>query len=216
VRDSTTIDGRSGERYGQSFTVTTPIDRYDLSLPVLGGFQQRNAATAIRALEQLSGPLRPDRAAIEAGLARLVIPGRMEFFPSHPALVFDVAHNPDKMTNLAAALTALFPGRRFSFVIGMAETHDVAAVLAPLRSLPASFTFTAFEGVAGRTATKPQRIASISQDLGMWGRSITDPVEALSIARRNADASDVVVVTGSTFVVAALRGWWLDNVVSSV
>jgi dihydrofolate synthase/folylpolyglutamate synthase len=216
VRDTVTIESRRGERYGQSFDVVTPIDRYEISLPVLGGFQQRNAAIAIRALEHLGPDLRPDKRAIEDGLARFVIPGRMEFFPAHPSVVFDVAHNPDKMLHLVDALTETFPDRRFSFVIAMAETRDIAAILEPLRGLPASFTFTGFDNVAGRTATRPQRIASIAQELGLWGRAIADPVDALSVARRNADARDVVVVTGSTFVVAVLRDWWFANVVSRV
>ncbi len=216
VRDTTTIEARGGERYGQSFVVTTPVDRYELALPVLGAFQQRNAATAVRALEQLTGDLRPSKRAIEDGLARLVIPGRMEFFPSHPSLVFDVAHNPDKMRNLVDALEETFPNRRFSFVVAMAETRDISGILEPLRHLRATFTFTGFDHVAGRTATRPQRIASIAEELGLWGRAIADPVDALSIARRNADASDIVVVTGSTFVVAALREWWFANVVSRV
>jgi dihydrofolate synthase/folylpolyglutamate synthase len=216
VRDTVTIEARRGERYGQSFDVVTPIDRYEISLPVLGGFQQRNAAIAIRALEHLGPDLRPDKRAIEDGLARFVIPGRMEFFPAHPSVVFDVAHNPDKMLHLVDALTETFPDRRFSFVIAMAETRDIAAILEPLRGLSASFTFTGFDNVAGRTATRPQRIASIAQELGLWGRAIADPVDALSVARRNADARDVVVVTGSTFVVAVLRDWWFANVVSRV
>ncbi len=216
VRDTVTIEARRGERYGQSFDVVTPVDRYQLSLPVLGAFQQRNAAVAIRALEQLEGDLRPAKATIENGLSRLVIPGRMEFFPSHPSLVFDVAHNADKMSHLVDALAETFPGRRFSFVIAMAEMRDIPGLLEPLRRLRATFTFTSFDHVAGRTATRPQRIASIAQDLGLWGRAIGDPVDALSIARRNADAGDIVVVTGSTFVVAALRDWWLTNVVSRV
>ena len=216
VRDTVTIEGRRGERYGQSFDVVTPVDRYEVSLPVLGGFQQRNAAIAIRALEALGDDLRPSKRAIEDGLARLVIAGRMEFFPSHPSLVFDVAHNPDKMAHLVDALAETFPGRRFSFIIAMAETRDIAAILEPLKRLPAAFTFTGFDHIAGRTATRPQRIASIAQDLGLWGRAIADPVDALSVARRNADAGDVVVVTGSTFVVAVLREWWFANVVSRV
>jgi dihydrofolate synthase/folylpolyglutamate synthase len=216
VRDTVTIDARRGERYGQSFEIVTPLDRYELSLPVLGGFQQRNAAIAIRALEELDDDLRPSKHAIQEGLARLVIPGRMEFFPSHPSLVFDVAHNPDKMSHLVDALEETFPNRRFSFVIAMAETRDIAAILEPLRRLPATFTFTGFDNIAGRTATRPQRIASIAQDAGLWGRAIADPVDALSVARRNADAGDIVVVTGSTFVVAVLRDWWFANVVSSV
>ncbi len=216
VRDTTTVVARHGERYGQSFTVETPLDRYEIALPVLGAFQQRNAAVAIRALEHLRAELRPSKAAIEAGLARLMIPGRMEFFPSHPSVVFDVAHNPDKMSHLVDALAETFPDRRFSFVLAMAETRDVAAILAPLSRLPITLTFTGFDDVAGRTAMRPQRIASVAQDVGLWGRAVRDPVDALSIARRNADASDIVVVTGSTFVVATLREWWLTNVASHV
>lgn len=215
VGDDTAIEQHANERFGQSFEVITPLDRYRLSLPVLGAFQQRNAAIAIRALEQLGPELRPSREAIETGLARLAIPGRMEFFPSHPAVVFDVAHNPDKASHLAEALLQTFPGRRFSLIVAIAETKDVREILRPFSALPASFTFTSFEGVAGRPAVRPQRLASIAEELGLWGRAIQDPVDALAIARRNADAADVVVVTGSTFVVAVLRDWWFANVVST-
>lgn len=215
VADTVTVEPRSGERYGQSFDVVTPEDRYQLSLPVLGTFQQENAATAIRALEFLDGELRPSRAQIEEGFARLVIPGRMEFFPSHPSVVFDVAHNADKTGHLVDALRSAFPDRRFSFVIAVAQTKDVAAVLRPFIGLPATFSFTTFFGIPGRTAIRPQRLASIAEELGIWGRAIGDPVDAFAIARRNADANDIVVVTGSTFVVATLREWWIANVVSS-
>jgi dihydrofolate synthase/folylpolyglutamate synthase len=210
-----TVEPRSGERYGQSFDVVTPEDRYELSLPVLGTFQQENAATAIRALELLGDDLRPTRAQIEEGFSRLVIPGRMEFFPSHPGVVFDVAHNADKTAHLVEALRAAFPDRRFSFVIAIVESKDVTTILQPFAGLPATFTFTGFFGIPGRTAIRPQRLASIAGDLGIWGRAIGDPVDAFSIARRNADASDIVVVTGSTFVVGTLREWWFTNVVSS-
>lgn len=215
--DTATIEPRPGERYGQSFDVITPVDRYVLSLPVLGVFQQENAATAIRALEQLNDDLRPTRAQIEDGFSKLVIPGRMEFFPSHPATVFDVAHNPDKTAHLVEALRAAFPDRRFSFVIAIAESkdHDVADILRPFTELPATYSFTHFAGIPGRASIRPQRLASIAEDLGIWGRAIADPVDAFTIARRNADANDIVVVTGSTFVVATVREWWSANVVSS-
>ena len=213
VADTVTIAPRSGERYGQSFVLTTPDDRYDISLPVLGDFQQENAATAVRALEQLRPGLRPLREEIESGLARTVIPGRMEFFPSHPGVVFDIAHNPDKAAHLAHALAETFPGRRFTFVMAIGESKDAAQVIQPFLALRGSFTFTTFS-VAGRNASRPQRLASIADELGGWGRAITDPVEAFSIARRNADADDVIVVTGSTFVVAELREWWMANVQS--
>jgi dihydrofolate synthase/folylpolyglutamate synthase len=215
VADTTTIEQRPGERYGQSFAVTTPVDRYEIALPVLGRFQQRNAATAIRALEQIAPDLRPTRSEIEAGLARTIVPGRMEYFPSHPGVVFDIAHNPDKARSLAEALAETFPGRRFTFVIAIGDSKDAIEVIRPFVPLRGSFIFTTF-AVPGREASRPQRLASIAGELGAWGRAITDPVEAFAIARRNADADDVIVVTGSTFVVATLRGWWMANVASNV
>jgi dihydrofolate synthase/folylpolyglutamate synthase len=214
VADSVTVEPRHGERYGQSFALVTPDDRYEISLPVLGDFQQENAATATRTLEQLDGDLRPSREAIESGLARTVIPGRMEFFPSHPGVVFDIAHNPDKAAHLAHALALTFPDRRFTFVMAIGTSKDAAQVIAPFVALRGSFTFTSFSA-PGRVASRPQRLASIAGELGGWGRAVTDPVEAFAIARRNAEADDIVVVTGSTFVVAELREWWMANVASS-
>jgi dihydrofolate synthase/folylpolyglutamate synthase len=211
VADETTIEQMPSETYGQSFTVTTREAAYELSLPVLGHFQQRNAATAIVALERLRPDLRPSPAEIAHGLSRLVVPGRMEFFPGFPSIVFDVAHNPDKSASLAAALLETFPNRRFSFVVGIGESKDAANVLRPLLELPASFIFTSFE-TAGRTAERPQRLVNIAQLNGTSARAITDPIEALAVARRQAESSHVVVVTGSTFLTGLLRDWWLENV----
>jgi dihydrofolate synthase/folylpolyglutamate synthase len=209
------IEPHAAERYGQSFAVTTPNARYELALPILGDFQQRNAATAIAILEALPPELRPSVEAVEAGFAQLAIPGRMEFFPGFPDVVFDIAHNPDKAEHLARALLNAFPDRRFTFVIGISETKDAPEVLRPLFALPASFIFTSFE-TAGRRATRPQRLVNIAEHAGIWARAIADPVEALSVARRSTDANGVVIVTGSTFVVAAVRQWWIKNVADSL
>ena len=215
VVDSAQIDELEPERpFSQRFTVKTPRENYDVTLPVLGKFQRTNAATAILALEQLADSLRPSKDAIERGLAHLALIGRMEYFPAHPAVVFDVAHNPDKAAHLADSLLDAFPDKRFSFVIAVGESKDARDILAAFAKLPASFIFTSFD-TQGRQATKPQRLASLAESLGIWGRAIADPVEALNVARRNASAEDVVVVTGSTFVVAEVREWWMEHVVAT-
>ncbi|HTV74342.1 MAG TPA: Mur ligase family protein, partial [Candidatus Acidoferrales bacterium] len=212
VDDRARVTGHEGARYGQSFIVETPEARYDLSLPVLGRFQERNAATAIVALEQLAPDLRPPLESVERGFANLVIPGRMEFFPGHPGVVFDIAHNPDKARHLADALVETFGDRRFTFVVAVAEGKDAAGVLAPLVELNGSFICTSFE-TPGRTAVRPQRLANIAASHGSSARAIMSAVEALGVARRSGDGSQIVVVTGSTFVVATLRAWWLTHVV---
>ena len=204
----------SPQTFTQRFNVTTPLDTYEIVLPVLGQFQQRNAATAILALEQLGEPLRPSKEQIEQALVHLNLIGRMEYFPAHPAVIFDVAHNPDKASHLVDSLRRAFPDRRYTFIIAVGEGKDAHQILRAFVDLPASYIFTSFE-TQGRTATKPQRLASIAESLGIWGRSIPNPVEALNIARRNASADDIVVVTGSTFIVAELREWWMENVVAT-
>lgn len=212
VGEHATIERKPSERYGQSFVVTTQADTYDVTLPVLGRFQQRNAATAILALEGLRAELRPARDAIERGLANLVLPGRMEFFPGFPGVIFDVAHNPDKAASLAEALRETFPDRRFVFVVGIGETKDSLAILRQWSALPATFIVTSFDA-AGKTAERPQRLANILEHAGVASRTIVDPIEALAVARRYADGNAIVVVTGSTFVAATLRSWWLEHVV---
>jgi len=181
-------------------------------LPILGRFQQRNAATAIVALEQLTPALRPSVADVVSSFAQLVVPGRMEFFPGFPSIVFDVAHNPDKAASLATALAETFGDRRFAFVIGISESKDSPNILRPLLELPGTFVFTAFD-TPGRASERPQRLVNIAQLSGRSARAIVDPIEALAVARRQAESSHVVVVTGSTFLTGLLRDWWLENVV---
>lgn len=214
VRDLVQIEPRTGERYGQSFMLRTPADRYDITLPVLGAFQQRNAATAVLALEQLKPELRPAREQIESAMARLVIPGRMEFFPSYPSVIFDIAHDPDKTRSLVDALFETFSDKRFTAIVAIGENSDAKGILAQLARLPATFIFTSFEAT-GRAAIRPTRLSSILEDYQVSSRAVTDPVEAFSIARRNAAAEDIVLVTGSTYVVGTLRDWWFANVATA-
>lgn len=205
---STAIDEKW---YAQSFLVTTQRGTYALRMPVLGEFQRRNAAAAIVTLEALPLSLRPSIEEVERGLSIVAIPGRMEVFPGHPTVLFDIAHNAEKAEHLVRSLAEAFPGKRCTFVVAIGESKDAKQILEALTRVPATFLFTSFE-TAGRAATRPQRLASIAESLGAWGRSIADPVEALSIARSNAAPGDLIVVTGSTFVVAELREWWLENV----
>jgi dihydrofolate synthase/folylpolyglutamate synthase len=211
VRDVTRITAQASNPYSQNFQVTTAEQTYDVVLPLLGDFQQENCATALVACELLPQTLRPDRDAAEMGLSRLNLAGRMELFPSHPAVIFDVAHNPDKAQHLAHALAATFPDRRFIFVLAIGQSKDAQGILSAFAALPSTLIFTEFFA-KGRSAIKPQRLVNMAESLGVWGRAITDPVEALGIARRNAGADDIVVVTGSTFIVAELREWWMEHV----
>jgi dihydrofolate synthase / folylpolyglutamate synthase len=210
VRDSVEIAPLSQTPAGQHFTVTTPLHAYDISMPVLGGFQQRNAATAILTAEQLPIDYRPAKSIVEHALSRIGIPGRMERYAFHPAVVFDIAHNPEKMRSLVESLRTTFAGRRLHFVMAIAEGKDAREILRAFDELDASFLFTTFEE-HGRSAIRPQRLASYMSEGGHWVRVIEDPIEAFTVARRSAAGEDVIVVTGSTLLVGVVRAWFLKN-----
>jgi dihydrofolate synthase/folylpolyglutamate synthase len=184
----------------------------ELRLRTLGGFQRANAATAIAVLERIDDDLRPTRAETARALEELDIPGRMERFSAHPDVVFDVAHNVEKAEALVAALRESFPGRRIHYVVAIGESKDARRILEVLAELPSTFTFTSF-AASGRRAIRPQRLATIAESFRSWGRAISDPIEALTVARRTATVDDVVVVTGSTFLVADVRQWFVPSAV---
>lgn len=191
----------------ESFAARSARGTYRLRTPVVGIFQRTNAATAIAVIEQLEEPLRPSIEQVVRAFAQLAIPGRMEIVARNPAVVFDIAHNAEKAESLVESLRERFEGRRIHYVVAIGETKDARRILEILAVLPSTFTFTAF-ATAGRRAIAPQRLAAIAESLGTWGRAIADPAEALTVARRRAEIDDVVVVTGSTFIVAGLREWY--------
>jgi dihydrofolate synthase/folylpolyglutamate synthase len=204
VRDVARIAQRPAGSYAQAFDVTTTTATYHVDLPLLGAFQQRNAATAIVVLEQLPQALRPSAADVVRGLARTVVAGRMEYLPGSPSIVFDIAHNADKAAGLAQGLAHTFPGKRFAFVIAIGESKDAESVLAPLLALPGTFTFTSFDAT-GKHAVPPERLLQLARARGVDGTVVADSRAAFAAACGAARADDIVVVTGSTYVVARLR-----------
>jgi len=208
VAESNELLVRAADSAGQRFNVTTARERYAISLQVLGEFQQQNARTAICALEQLDAEFRPSHAQIEEGLHRFTMPGRMELFPGHPPVVFDIAHNEDKAAHLIRALQSTFPGQSVTVVCAIGTSKDASRVLSALAQLPARFIFTTFS-VAGREPTSASQLVVLGQAVGIEGESMHDPVAAFALALERSNDDDLIVVTGSTFVVAQLRPWWI-------
>lgn len=197
--------------YAQTLRVTTAMNHYEAVMPLLGEFQLTNAATAILACEAAMPAVSFEPKHVSAGLGEISLPGRMEFHPSRPSLVFDVAHNAEKARALRGALERHFPSRRMIFVVSIAEGKDAQGMLDALCELPAQFIFTQFHA-PHRQPAQPRVLASMAQSNGATARAVEDPAEALTVARRIAGSLDLVVVTGSTYLVAELRDWFLEHV----
>lgn len=201
------VENARDEETTQAFDVRTPHERYAIRTRALGRFQRDNALTAVTVLEQLPAAIRTNAAAVEDGFARLAIPGRMEVFAGKPVVVFDVAHNVEKAEHLVTALRERFGPRRLHYVVAIGESKDARGIVEALIVPGATFCFTAFS-VPGRQSLKPARLSAAADSLGIHGRSIENPVEALRVVMRDAAPDAAIVVTGSTFVVAEVREWY--------
>jgi dihydrofolate synthase/folylpolyglutamate synthase len=80
-----------------------PAAVYPAPLGLAGPHQRRNAAIAEALLAALPAPWRPSARALAQGFARARLPGRLD---RRGRWLFDVAHNPDGMQVLLAALAA--------------------------------------------------------------------------------------------------------------
>ncbi|MCG8584888.1 MAG: bifunctional folylpolyglutamate synthase/dihydrofolate synthase [Pirellulales bacterium] len=190
---------------GASESATT-LKNVDLSL--LGKHQAANAALAIAAIDVLrtyDWEISDD--AIRAGLANAPCPARIEVIPGEPNIVIDAAHNVASVEALLATLDESFVGGRRVLVFATTQDKDVRSMLEVL--LPA------FEKVILTRYLKNPRYVSPA-DLGKIANCVSPhcqqsiivsdgPAEAWQLATENADADDLICVTGSFFIAAEIR-----------
>jgi dihydrofolate synthase/folylpolyglutamate synthase len=145
-------------------------------------------------------------AAVASGLSRAVLPGRFEVVPGSPPLVLDVAHNPAAMEALRAALDLYYPGRRLVLVFGMISTHDPARSLAPIADRAHCAILTEADHQRGLPAGD---LAALARPLIARVEEVGDRRAAVARALALAGPDDVVCVTGSVYLVGAVRDWLL-------
>jgi dihydrofolate synthase/folylpolyglutamate synthase len=103
ARRAVVVPGATDRRGSADIRVLPASYEWKGPLALQGPHQRRNAAVAHGILMALPPRYRPDRAAIEAGFARARVPGR---FDRRGKWLFDVAHNPDGIRSLVAAIKA--------------------------------------------------------------------------------------------------------------
>ena len=187
-----------------------------LQLNLAGPHQVDNAAVALAVLSLLKD-FPADESRLRQGLAEAVWPGRGEIRPAGswppngPAakapLMLDGAHNPAGAKALAALLAGL-DYRRLHLLVGVMADKDISGVLGPIY------------GLADRIyLSRPeyQRAASPELLLEKFREAFGQPTvpltlyphlpEALAAAAAEAEAGDLVLLSGSLFTVGEGRAY---------
>jgi dihydrofolate synthase/folylpolyglutamate synthase len=183
-----------------------------LILPLLGGHQAINAATAAAACLVLAGAgaerLTPE--AIAAGFQAVQWPGRLEIVRQQPLVVLDGAHNGDSAAQLATATGANFCYRKLVLVVGAMADKDLAAILRPLLPLATTVVCTQTQHPRALAATTvaeaAMRLAVESGAPAPPGIEVApDMTAALATATALVGPDDAVLVTGSLYLVGDAR-----------
>ncbi len=200
--------GYFGDKTQWMFWTRAGLRRGGLAPPALRGRQQLgNAAVVLAALDALKEKLPVDMAAIRRGLIETELPGRFQVLPGRPAVVLDVAHNPQAVATLAGNLDEMGFFEHTWAVAGMLADKDRATALACLRGRIDGWFFTDLPGPRGAGA-ESLRDALLAKGDGAEPLSSIElhstPETAFTAALKRAGESDRILVFGSFLTVAAI------------
>lgn len=176
-------------------------NEYEFKSPLLGEHQQENLSTVISACTclQKKGYFISNES-IRKGLDHLIqnsgFIGRMQIVSEQPIVIFDVSHNPDGIQKTMEAIKHL-PFNKLHIVYGTSADKDAKTVarLFPHESI---FYFTEF---SNERSMKTKELS----ELDSKARLFNSADDALQAAKDNANLDDLILVTGSFFLLADLE-----------
>jgi dihydrofolate synthase/folylpolyglutamate synthase len=170
-----------------------------LKMPLAGPHQLLNAATAIATAEQLQTQGVPISVhGIRRGMQQVQWEGRLETVSRRPRVVLDGAHNRESARCLCEALLTCFQYRRLILVLGISANKNLEGIIEELAPLAAVTVAT--RAMVPRAAP-PQRVADLAVK---WNAQLIveeDTRKALGQAIAETQPDDLLLVTGSLYLV---------------
>ena len=182
---------------------------------LIGNYQQKNllgvvcAVDIINELQLLSSKISEE--SLQKGILNVLknthLQGRWQILPrnplTEPLVVLDTAHNVHGIAVLMENIkhyqqNILQKNAKLHFILGFMKDKDVEKVLS-LYPKDANFYFCAPNL---ERAMSVEILQEKAKNLGIFGEIIPKPADALTQAQANAHPNDMIIVGGSTFVVA--------------
>ena len=181
----------------------SPLIPHPYTSPLSGSYQLKNLATLFQVVELLPSvgfPVSDEN--VRQGIAHVVqdtgLHGRWEKIGESPLTICETAHNADGVEAMLLKLASL-PYRRLHLIYGCVNDKDFRHIL---QMLPRENTTFYYSQPSVPRALPVAQLAEAAASLGMAGNSFPDVHQAIAAARQSADPADLVLVTGSIFLVA--------------
>jgi dihydrofolate synthase / folylpolyglutamate synthase len=185
---------------GQTFNVRGIFGDYTLlTTPILGRHQIVNAACAIGIIEALrSKGIIICSHDITNGIRNVNWPGRIQVMGRRPWIILDGAQNGASARALKETISNIFSYKELILVFGVSSDKDIEAIGKYLFPMADKIFFTRSDT---KRAAAPEALKKRFPD---YVKKITltfNVKEAVELARRQATPDDLILVTGSLFVV---------------
>jgi len=188
-----------------SFCYTSPFAEItEIRCGLRGRHQFSNAALAVKTAEILRGKAyRISNDHIRSGIGRVSWPGRLETVAQQPAVILDGAHNPAAWKCLKSVIEQEFIFNKLFLIIGILEDKNLKRFIELLPPLAHSSFFCkpAVPRAADKEILKKYIVFSDNNRLFWYDNSIS----ALKETYAQAAPNDIILVTGSLFIVGEIR-----------
>jgi len=200
---------------GSVITVQAPHRKYEgVRIAMRGDFQPVNAALAIASVDVLAAEynIPVNQEVVMEGLEGVQYIGRMEVVQRNPIVILDGAHNKHKMQALVDSLKSIYTHKKIVVIIGMLSTKDSPGMVEILSPITHRWIITQ-PHVFGKPSTPPDEIAGHIRKVHPSAdvQQYDDVLEALDTAISEADQDDLLVVTGSLYLVGEARERWFPS-----
>ena len=173
--------------------------------PYVGTYQINNIMGVLAWCSQLDaiGIINLNKAKIELGIKNSRIntqlKGRFEMISNDPKIIADTAHNESGIRLLMDQIKSELIGKLW-IILGMVADKDLDLVL---QILPKNAGYIFSESHNPRSL-KASNLLSIAQKNGLMGTVIEDVNEAIAFVKSKMTHDDVILVTGSTYLIAEI------------
>ena len=174
----------------------------NLKCGLLGHYQRKNTVTVLTAIKLLSDSgLQITEKDIYSGIRNVIantgLSGRWQLIQHDPLVVCDTAHNADGIKMVIKQVNET-PYKNLHLVLGFVNDKDIGEIL---KHMPTHAAYYFVRLSVPRTMDESE-LATMAQRFGCKGKTFTNIKDAFEDALNQAAINDLVVVTGSNFLVA--------------
>lgn len=171
----------------------------DLKLSLEGKFQQENTAHALGLLTSLRG-FKLNEEKLNQALKSLYWPGRLQVVLRKPLVILDCAHTLGSMRRVAEYFNRNYPTREVKAILGFSKDKDVVAIANEVAKFSQEIYLTSAQH---ERAYKVDELFSLLKPyLGRKLKSKFASIQNIFDFINNAALDDIILITGSTFLVA--------------